>query len=157
MTEVMIKLTAPEELALFGEKMDEMSVAVQKVTQQITLMQPHMGIRPPALPDQIRTEALCVLQRAKMMIETRGWVQGHAQSPAGVCAGHAVTSTFIALYANDGEVGQHVESLFLNAMYELTGSIWHGSIPAWNDFPARTRQEVLDTFDRALKLGGLDG
>jgi hypothetical protein len=50
-----------------------------------------------------------------------------------------------------------VERYFLNAMYELTGQVWSGSIPTWNDWPDRTQEEVLETFDRALKLAGHDG
>jgi hypothetical protein len=41
---------------------------------------------------------------------------------------------------------------FMASAVDLTGGRPWGSIPNYNDFPGRTQEEVVECFDRALKL-----
>jgi hypothetical protein len=48
------------------------------------------------------------------------------------------------------------ENMLLAAIKELWVDREWSNIPTWNDEPERKKEEVLDAFDRALKIAGHD-
>jgi len=108
---------------------------------------------------------IAILTRARDMVKN-GWLQnkGYDQLTGKMCAGHAVCqATKLELegvlpqgWIASCDVQAEAEAasmLLLLAAEELTLHHWE-SIPQWNDAPWRTLDEVVDTFDRALKMAG---
>lgn len=100
-----------------------------------------------------------ILKSARDRVK-KGWVQGAAENDAGtrVCAAQA-----IAYGAQEQTVGQTemnglatiANELLLAAIEERFGLPWI-SIPQWNDQIDRTQDDVVDTFDHAIKLAERD-
>lgn len=127
------------------------------------------------------TDVTRVLTRARTFVES-GWVQGTGMDPEGnVCTAQALvnavnlehclewiypTGTTAAIRTDLERSQEHnkIQMLFMEAIKEMfpagptyrgPGGVWL-DIPEWNDTPGRTIEEVLDTFDRALKIAERD-
>ena len=103
------------------------------------------------------TDVVAVLTKAKELVQ-RGWIQNRAQDGHGrVCAAQALGMATEEL--NGHEVTpQDIEvpcRLVLRAAEEQTNMGWP-NIPCWNDWEGRTKAEVVDTFDHAIKLAERD-
>lgn len=115
------------------------------------------------------TQIVAILKAARERV-ARGWLQNQASNPSGtrVCAAQAITMAVVeqnnlglyfestpenveAVNSQTMAVGQQL----LVAAHELTQIEWAG-IPMWNDFPDRTQNEVVETFDHAIKLAERD-
>lgn len=103
-----------------------------------------------------------ILKRAQERV-ARGWIQNRASNALGtqVCAAQAITMAVVAENAGISypdainEETEVVGRRLLSAALEQTGQAW-GGIPHWNDYPFRTQQEVVDTFDYAIKTAERD-
>jgi len=109
-----------------------------------------------------------ILKRAREKV-AKGWIQHRGMSPDGekVCAVMAINMAFTEL-ANAGQInptrdangyrtpempeaaGEQLMSA-INERFPLDKQFTWGSVPFWNDVPGRTQDEVLDTFDHAIK------
>src|SRR5215831_20348681 len=110
----------------------------------------------------LREQVINVLTRAKELVK-RGWTQGTAMSDDGkqVCAAQAINMAYYGIRNESLSSGEFkvcmdasegiANATLIAAAVEVTGMTWHG-IPNWNDFPGRTQTEVVDTFDRAIKM-----
>ena len=87
----------------------------------------------------------CALMRGRSRIE-RGWCQGKMASPTGVCAIGALSGAVV--YGHEAERAVKILNL---AIGEGSSQSWHDVI-RWNDAPGRTKEEVLDLYDRAIAL-----
>lgn len=89
---------------------------------------------------------------------SRGWVQYVAQRGERVCTAQALSSSITELGLDNEnhrwEFNRSAETL-MKAIQEQYGPEW-GSIPQWNDAPGRTQEEVIDTFDHAIKIAERD-
>lgn len=98
-----------------------------------------------------------ILIGAKATLEECGWIQGVGLSDNGrMCAGYAIDMQVVKgdLTENSPEerrCAQQAQVVFQQAATELTGRSWT-SIPDWNDYLGRSVEEVLLTFDHAIKL-----
>ena len=105
----------------------------------------------------MKDQIINILKNARKRV-ARGWIQGQGQTPNG---SHVCSAQAIALQIMEDEQvtrSSHYDTaskLLLAAAYEQTGQVW-GSVPDWNDTTGRTQQEVLDTFDHAVKLAERD-
>jgi hypothetical protein len=108
---------------------------------------------------------VAILTQAKEIL-AQGWIQNKATDHYGrVCAGQAIQNATVALVGKDiqGPAVVHewqhrvneVGALLMKAAWERTGRHWM-NVPLWNDFPGRTHEEILDTFDHAIKLAERD-
>lgn len=114
----------------------------------------------------MRTDVVAILTNARDRLE-KGWIQHKASDHMGgrVCAAQAITlavtekspNEIISFYPTpeESEVINELTGtagrVLLDAALERTDQDWP-SIPMWNDFPYRDHQEVIDTFDHAIKL-----
>lgn len=95
-----------------------------------------------------------VLRRAADRVQFRGWTQGMLARDAageGVSPFKPEASEWCALgafYADFG--GWNLSGAHREAYAALT--IYAGSIPAWNNAPERTADEVADTMRRCAKV-----
>jgi hypothetical protein len=69
---------------------------------------------------------------------------------------NAVAGTQTALDQDRAVLMAEAQSIFCEAIDQLWVDRSWSSIPCWNDEPGRKKTEVLDTFDRALKIAGHD-
>jgi hypothetical protein len=116
---------------------------------------------------------IATLSNAKQMV-SKGWIQDKAEDLLGnVCAAQALGLSIAKTTEGQDElssyekcvtrqlVGSVSAKLFTTAIQERF-SEWAEYDPAlieiaqWNDREGRTQQEVLDTFDHALKLAERD-
>lgn len=90
------------------------------------------------------------LQKARERV-ARGWLQGEAENRARtrVCAAQAISYP-VNWVCSDEEISA-ANTWLLIAAEEQTGLHW-SAVAQWNDYAGRTQQEVLDTFDHAIKL-----
>jgi hypothetical protein len=96
---------------------------------------------------------------------SEGWCQNASQIDNKVCAGAAMVLSWKILrgipfsrphFTADDLFDQAIQTM-MAAINELDlDREWH-EIPYWNDHPERTHQQVLDAFDRALKIAERDG
>lgn len=104
------------------------------------------------------TQIIKILKHARERV-AKGWTQHQAADGEGnVCAAQAIT--YAVQEAARGYSGLSVDDQreqinlvghqLLLAAREQTSEDW-GSIPSWNDYHSRTQQEVVDTFDHAIK------
>jgi len=106
-----------------------------------------------------------VLRAAKAKVQHR-WIQNRAQDVhGGVCAGYAMDKSLmeeLGITALETDEQRKLQTAtwntFKTAVVELHPDIGdiNFSVPAWNDASFRTRQEVEDAFDRALKIAERD-
>jgi hypothetical protein len=113
------------------------------------------------------------LSNAKDRIE-EGWIQHAAEDLAGnVCAAQALGLNIVSAVGMEPglsnnekclarqQVGSAASKMFVRAIQELF-SEWAEVDPAmleiarWNDQEGRTQQEVVHTFDHAIKLAERD-
>jgi hypothetical protein len=107
-------------------------------------------------------EKVLVLARSRV---SQGWVQNAAQVDGKVCAGAAMVLGWrqvrrLNLELSDFEADAlylRMAEVFMAAIRELWPDLSFLDIPKWNDTPGRTLTEVLDTFERALKIAERDG
>ena len=105
----------------------------------------------------MRMDVVAVLQRAKEQVQ-KGWVQNTARDGGRVCAAQALAIGVAEVTGLDVEIPTMIENPTnhpLEAAHELTYRHW-GSVPMWNDHEGRTKEEVVDTFDHAIKLAERD-
>lgn len=74
------------------------------------------------------------LRKARTLIDTAGWIQHEARTPAGFCALGALM-----------QVG-----LMYQTYHGFCEAIGCKAISTWNDAPERTKADVLAAFDRAI-------
>jgi len=82
-----------------------------------------------------------VLVAARNLIDREGWRQDFGVEGVERCAVEAISDSTVGISADD-------VSAVLASVLGVPNS-W-GLIGAWNDAPERTKQEVLDAFDRAI-------
>ena len=102
------------------------------------------------------TTVISLLKKARENIAKRGWLQNRGSDGQRVCSAMALALANDELYS--GREGLEVERagrVLMKAAEEQTGMHWQ-HIPWWNDHPGRTKEEVLDTFDHAIKLAERD-
>ena len=100
-------------------------------------------------PDVVR-----VMRRAREMIE-EGWCQKKAllrfhDGRISRCSSQAIFDATLELMPANSiiEVAQKSESLFIKAIGCLSNNI-----PLWNDNGHRKKEDVLETFDKAIRIG----
>lgn len=108
--------------------------------------------------------AAALLRSARDKV-AHGWLQNAGRDGYGrVCAAQAIADAHIEAGGNlfqmlaDDELSTAwtaAGNLLLAAAGERTGKAWL-TIPSWNDHWGRTQQEVVDTFDHAIKLAERD-
>lgn len=81
------------------------------------------------------------LTAARNLIQ-EGWIKGHMQSIAGVCAVGAICLT--------ASPGSHAMDYLVRALPHPYQD--RGSIPFFNDAVCTTKQDVLDLFDAAIAV-----
>lgn len=94
-----------------------------------------------------------VLQKAKRLIQRRGWVQGQFGNElvgycvhGAICA--AVKGSVTVFFTRDLLAVQEAERRLENAIPVNRKS---PTLAAWNDKPGRRKLAVLRAFDRAIK------
>ena len=105
-----------------------------------------------------RMDVVAVLKRAKQHIE-QGWCQNRSHDGYGnVCAAQALILAVDEDPTSLLETNTRIEiagRVLLTAALERTNMMWT-HIPHWNDFSGRTKDEVVDTFEHAIKLAERD-
>lgn len=87
-----------------------------------------------------------ILNAAADLLEDVGWVQGnYGSSQTGFCAVGALNAAGPKVLPGSLYINDHVWA----AKRKLHMFIDEDSIPDWNDFPRRTKQEVIDTLRKA--------
>lgn len=92
------------------------------------------------------TEVVRALRAAKARIQKYGWVQGtYRDWRRGYC-----TTGAMYWWRKSG----HLDITEANAAahHSLIAALGIDGIPAWNDAPDRTLQDVLQAFDAAIEL-----
>lgn len=84
-------------------------------------------------------EASKLLLKAAALIEERGWCQGSMLSPSGYCALGAI-----------GVAGDYRDIAY-KARDKFSAVV--GSVATWNDWPGRTKEEVIAKL-RSVAIGG---
>lgn len=84
----------------------------------------------------------------KLLIEgreriERGWCQGVMRKLGAVCM---VGALYEGTIGSDGNI-------YFNAELRLQRGAGTDDLPRWNDAPERTKDEVLQAFDRAIANG----
>lgn len=83
-------------------------------------------------------DSLMILERAKNLINAHGWTQGtYGSEDEGFCLMGAVSR------ANDDVIPW-------GAIDHLVSALGSEQIIGWNDTFGRTKEEVLDLFDRTI-------
>lgn len=113
---------------------------------------PPVTVLKPAKPGKVFKESaespLEVLERARLVLSPRGaWMRGgfKGTSKTGVAQRCAVQ----AIEDCDGQHAKAAKAILLKAINE---KVSYASIPSWNDAGARTKYQVLSTFDRAIEI-----
>jgi hypothetical protein len=88
-----------------------------------------------------------VLDDAADLLERDGWIQGHETGPGGVCAMTAIAAASV----DHIMVGRSIAAATEDALMGAVPGWENASVPAWNDDPGRTKQQVLDAFRAAAK------
>jgi hypothetical protein len=109
-------------------------------------------------------ELSMLLENAQARV-AKGWVQHVNEIDGRVCAGAAMVIAWkeirgISLLQPHFVADQlynRMIMVMLAAINELFTDHHWTEIPAWNDSMVRTQQEVLDTFERAMKIAERDG
>jgi hypothetical protein len=109
-------------------------------------------------------ELIQILTEARDRV-ANGWVQNNAQVDDKVCAGYAMVIGWRNLrgipldrpHFSADELYERMVSTMMSAIRELWPDERLCDIPTWNDRQGRTQTEVLDTFERALKIAERDG
>lgn len=118
---------------------------------------PTYSLTPPPADKEISCEDVAAaLDAAREAIEQRGWVQGALSSPDGVCALGALHAGRLR-WSESVEFQRYLEQEYatraaLQRYLEQAGRLVNpqlNSIAAWNDDPARTREDVLLAFKQA--------
>lgn len=96
--------------------------------------------------------ALQVLEGARRRLET-GWVQGFFAADENG-DGVDVNSPLACRWCSGGaiRVESDEDGVYYAARCLLTTAIESISIADWNDEPGRTKEEVLEAFDKAIAL-----
>ncbi len=95
------------------------------------------------------TRKVLVLARAKV---ERRWIQGAATDiRGGVCLAAAIQSASDQLFGT-GEIRRsgRADGLVMEVITKKYGH--YTGIPHWNDSDSRTKQQVLDVLDTAIRL-----
>lgn len=92
-------------------------------------------------------EAVAVLIKARAMIQ-QGWVQGTGRVGEKRCAGQAIQDSYFEVSGRYG--GEH--GVYVEASRAFCTVIGEPNIPVWNDENGRTRQQVIQAFDKAIAL-----
>lgn len=93
-----------------------------------------------------------VLEAAAEYIEQHGWIKYRASNNDGnVCTLGALAS--VCGWERSMNYSAVPRLLDYQEAQGLLQNIIHSSIGEWNDEPKRTEQEVLDTLQKAAKLG----
>jgi hypothetical protein len=105
-----------------------------------------------------RIKAALVRAREKI---AQGWVQYTGQDHDGnVCTSFALNAAaaevLVARSTLSCQVANDAAEVMFQAIIELTGEDWSRNIVGWNDYRGRTQDEVLHTFDHAIKLAERD-
>ena len=102
------------------------------------------------------TQIVSILKHARERVARR-WVQNKAEDPlGGVCSAQAIQYGVLDVFGvTDREQIENAGQQLLVAAREQTGLVWF-NIPQWNDAEQRTQQDVLDTFDYAIKTAERD-
>lgn len=114
-----------------------------------------------SVPEERPSDEVRILRGATELIE-RGWCQDHA-----ACDEHGASADWeaknAASFCTLGAVARATRSLqfnvFKDGVYDRVVAAlkarlpdgYRGSVPAWNDAPERTKQEVLDLLRYAEK------
>jgi hypothetical protein len=94
----------------------------------------------------------------------KGWIQHISELDGRVCAGAAMVISWkeirgISLRQRQfmiDDLYDRMIRVMLEAINELFPDRHWNEIPAWNDVLDRTQAEVLDTFERAIKIAERD-
>jgi hypothetical protein len=86
-----------------------------------------------------------ILIRGKQKILERGWCQHMSIAPDGRCC--MIGALALAAERFDG-----ADYPARRVLENVIGPVW--SIPSFNDAPGRTKEEVLEVFDKAITLAG---
>jgi hypothetical protein len=109
-------------------------------------------------------ELTMLLEKAQARV-AKGWVQHVNEVDGRVCAGAAMVISWREIqgipihqesFVHD-ELFHRMMFVMLAAINELFVDRHWNEVPLWNDQPERTQQEVLDTFERAIKIAERDG
>ncbi len=91
-----------------------------------------------------------ILRAGKANIETKGWVQGDEEAfdgKNGCCVGTSVSGRNLP---GEFDLERSLDALRL---FKIANGIdLDLGVGDWNDFPARTKEEVLTAFDKAIAL-----
>ena len=92
-----------------------------------------------------RTEAVRVLVAARELLHSDGWGQGDYYTKEGPCMFGACLA---AMHANTSNSDMHRSEIVEAALVKSTRneSWWD-----WNDSPRRTKEQVMNALDRAVK------
>lgn len=135
----------------------EMTVNWSPLTAPLAAEQPTL-----AWPSEADTEINAdLLDKAADLIEQLGWAQHAARSATGeICAGQAVNDAVLSssithgIYSvRDVTRAQVVNALLLRHLaaegYRNSYGTLFESVPAWNDAPERTKDEVINALRKA--------
>lgn len=95
-----------------------------------------------------------ILKKAKALIQTHGWQQdNYGDASCGFCALGAIR------VATSGSVNVPYDDNY-GTYYDARMIFRHtigGPIPSWNDTAGRTKEDVLEAFDKAIELSRKQG
>lgn len=112
-----------------------------------------------------------VLTGAKKLLEEKGWTQGALSSyHDGYCVVGALSESAAAMNADDRDTAYSAAILalykatgFYNPIYSTAITLSERAVYTsqyifeWNDYPERTKDEVLAVFDGAIELARMGG
>lgn len=84
------------------------------------------------------------LREARDILIEEGWTQGAYVTPRGYCAVGACSHVSPARYASP------ITTSIIMPLWEALAAEGIDYIFEWNDAPGRTKEEVIDLFDRAI-------
>jgi hypothetical protein len=100
------------------------------------------------------------LQKARAQV-VNGWTKDkevrYVFGRRAVCAIQALSDGAKGYRSMDYDLYEQERTTFIEAIKEIWPEAAWETIPDWNDVPERTKVEVLETFDRALKIAERDG
>lgn len=88
----------------------------------------------------------CGLRDAKVLLERYGWIQGDMENKHGFCALGALTSALCSNRMSNPSIDIYNHP----ARFSLHKALDNRSVIAWNDYPGRTKEEVLGLFDLTI-------
>lgn len=94
-----------------------------------------------------------VLIGARKLLAEKGWCQGaYARDLKGQPVWEFVGSKAPVAYCALGAIIESAGGAGEEARNVFSSVIDNNGLPAWNDHPSRTKEEVLTAFDQAIKL-----